>query len=493
MAPFIAGTRARIKRTVKQIATKWYQGRTPRRTDPDPALWRLARNSAGELCLDGTSLRSLLRRFGSPLHVVDAQALDTNIADFLAPPPGQEHGCEVYYSYKTNPVPAVLRRMHDRGIGAEVISAYELWLALRLGVPPEKIVYNGPAKSDESLHLAIDREICLLNLNCREEIPRVVAAARRVGKRPRIALRVVLPDGWGGQFGEPVVTGAAFRAFEEALAHPELNVVGLHIHRGAEISERDEVVRFAGEVLAFTDSLREKLGLELEILDFGGSLACRTTRSLSARDVRMNRTFLCDLQPRRPESVLSIRDYVATLFDCVFAHYRQLSRKMPRIFVEPGRAMTASTQMLLSQVMMTKAFDENLTYAILDAGINLADSVRNEYHQIFPVGDPEARPKKTYRLAGPICTPGDVLVNAWDLPELSPGDPIAIMDAGAYFVPFSTSFSFPQPAIVWLEQGESTLVRRAETFEDLVVLDEIEHARSDRRSPGRVPLLRGSF
>jgi diaminopimelate decarboxylase len=130
--------------------------------------------------------------------------------------------------------------------------------------------------------------------------------------------------------------------------------------------------------------------------------------------------------------------------------------------------------MLLCQVLNIKASDDGVTYAVLDAGVNLAESVRNEYHQLFPIDPVRSQRTYTYRLVGPICTPMDVLYNAWELPELAPGDALAIMDAGAYFVPFATSFSFPQPAIVMVEEGRHRLVRRAETYDDLVALDIVE-------------------
>jgi len=423
------------------------------------------------LSLDSLSLRLLLDQYGSPLHVVDGAKLDQNIADFIATPSGAQQGCEVYYSYKTNPIPGVLKRMHARGIGAEVISAYELWLALKLGVAPKDIVYNGPVKSENSLREAIEQEIGLVNFNCREEIAPFAAMARKIGKHPRVGVRVVVPGGWGGQFGESIQTGAAMRAFEEAASYPELQVVALHAHRGMEISSGDQVTSFVTNVLAFADKLYDRLGIELEIIDFGGSLACPTTVHLSSWDVRLNTTFQCDLVPRPPEAVISIRTYVAQVVALVASHYQARGRGVPRIFLEPGRAMTANTQMLLCQVVVTKEAEEGLTYAVLDAGMNIAESVCNEYHQLFLVNPARSNSKRMYRLVGPICTPADVVYPAWELPELAPGDALAIMDSGAYFVPFATSFSFPQPAIVIVDEGKHYLLRRAETFEDLVAFD----------------------
>ncbi len=462
-----------IKQGIKRMLGPIIKRRSPKRTDLPPSLWRLERNDGGVLALDGRPLHDLIERYGSPLHVVDARKLNQNVADFLAVPHQAASGCEVYYSYKTNPVPGVLQHMHGRGVGAEVISEYELWLALKLGVALEQIVYNGPAKSPASLRLALEQEIGLLNFNHVEEIAPFAALARQLGKRPRVGVRVVVPGGWSGQFGTPVTGGAALRAFAQALQHPELNVVALHAHGGYEISTAEQVRRYVGEVLAFADELHAQLGVNLEIVDFGGSLACATTRHFEPREVRLNQWWGCDLVPRAPESVLSIREYVALIQSLVEAHYRQVGRAVPRIFLEPGRAMTANTQMLLCRVMSIKVADE-ITYAVLDAGVNVAEPVRNEYHQLFTVAAPRTRGTRPYHLVGPICTPMDVLYPHWELPELAVGDALAIMDSGAYFVPFATSFSFGQPAIAMLDNGEHRLLRRAETFDDMVALDMIK-------------------
>jgi diaminopimelate decarboxylase len=133
--------------------------------------------------------------------------------------------------------------------------------------------------------------------------------------------------------------------------------------------------------------------------------------------------------------------------------------------------MTGDTQLLLGRVHALKAAEDR-TYAVLDAGINHAECVRNEYHQLLHVDRPEAGASRLYTVVGPICTPGDTLYPAKRLPELAVGDTLAIMDAGAYFVPFATSFSYPQPAIISLDGGgREQLLRRAETFDDLVTFD----------------------
>jgi diaminopimelate decarboxylase len=458
--------RSGIKKALRPAALRL----TPRRVDLPPRVFGLERDAGGELSLGALRLTDLADRFGSPLFVVDAARLDRNAAAFTRVPPGATGGVECYYSYKTNPVPAVLSRLHARGVGAEVISEYELWLARRLGVPGERIVLNGPGRTLEAFRTAVELG-ALVQVNHREEIPILAAIARSAGKRCRVGLRIVTSFGWGGQFGEPVQGGVALDCYREMLERPELDVAAVHAHLGGEISSAETVRAFARDVLDFCATLRTELGLTPGIVDLGGSLASRTVVHHSEKALRLNRALGADLVPRPPESVLGIEEYVATAVSEVESRARTEGWPRPRVFVEPGRALTSDTQLLLCRVTGLKASGApNLTHAILNAGVNVAEAVRGEYHQLYVAGR-EREGEAQYRLVGPICTPMDTLAWAWRLPRLESGDVLAIMDAGAYFVPFSTSFSFPQPAIAVVENGEATLVRRAESFDDMIRRD----------------------
>ncbi|WP_434391398.1 diaminopimelate decarboxylase family protein [Melittangium boletus] len=422
-----------------------------------PERWGLTRAEGG-LCLGGTSLTGLADRWGSPLFVVDAHRLDENVRRFQQAPPG----VDVFYSYKTNPVPAVLQRLSGLGVGAEVVSPYELWLALRLGVAPERIIYNGPGKTPSAASAIVQGELLLTNLNHREEIALVAQTAARLGKRPTVGLRVATSDSWSGKFGIPIAGGQALAAYAEALAHSSLRVVGLHAHRGVAIEDAGTLAGFLREVLEFCDTLHARLGLTVELLDLGGSLAVPTVLPLDTS------TLPLDERVRRR---LTIEHYLALLVSQVENHFRRVGRPMPRLLLEPGRALTGSTQMLLCRVSSLNEASAGPAHAILDAGESIAHILHREYHEIFHVerwGEP---PGGTYTLDGPTCSPMDRLRAAIDLPRLQVGDTLAVMDAGAYLVSFSNSFCFPQPGIVLLEQGRETLVRRAETYEDMVDRD----------------------
>ncbi|MDX2205408.1 MAG: hypothetical protein NW223_21850 [Hyphomicrobiaceae bacterium] len=462
-----------LKRTAKRSLAPAVRALRPASDDLAPAHWGLAVTPQGHLAHEGVSLAALRDAWGSPLHVVLAERLRRNVDEFLAVNTGGRSRVEVFYSYKSNPVPGVLRFLHGLGIGAEVISEFELWLALELGVPPDAIVYNGPAKSPASVRDAIARDILLLNVNHREEIALVASVARELGKRPRIGVRAATSAGWSGQFGLPIATGEAFAALKEVKETGVLELTAIHAHVGGMVRSVGQINAYVGEVLALADRVRGELGVELSILDFGGSLATPTVASLGDLDRRLAMTFQAPLKVPRPEATIPISDYVRCIVGQVEAHYAAQWRTSPRIFLEPGRAMTGDAQILLASVLSLKAGDPSPGWAILDAGINLAECLRSEFHQIFPATRMHATREHAYRLAGPICSPGDVIAWSQRLPELAVGDALAVMDAGAYFVPFSTSFSFPRPAIVMLEGGKARLLRRAESFADIVALDEI--------------------
>ncbi|HXC59985.1 MAG TPA: alanine racemase, partial [Steroidobacteraceae bacterium] len=282
-------------------------------------------DSAKGLVLQGVALEDLLQRWGSPLHVVDAAALRENARRFLKPR-GKDSGCEVFYSYKTNPVPGVLRVLHEEGVGAEVISHHELWLARRLGVAPERIIYNGPGKSRESLREAIGLGIQVININHAEEVARVAEVARELGRRQRVGLRISTGAGWTAQFGTPTHDGAALRAFAAAHATGVLDVVGVHAHLGGMIHDQGTLLWAVNGVLDFVEQLESELGLQLQILNFGGSLATPTVHHDTPLDRRLNQTFHRELPEPAADASLSIEDYIDTLMRTVRERYQRRGR-----------------------------------------------------------------------------------------------------------------------------------------------------------------------
>jgi diaminopimelate decarboxylase len=460
-----------IKRATKQAMVPMARLVVGDAPDLPIDLWGMRLGTDGRLLYAGQDVIALADRHGTPLHLLDVARLDANLAAFLAPPESGRPGVEVYYSFKTQPLPWIIKRLVSRGAGAEVISEYELRLARHLGIAADKIIYNGPGKSDASIRMSIEAGILLLNLNHLEEVDRVAAIARSLGRRVRVGVRVTTSSGWSSQFGCSVASGEAMAAFERALAAPELDVIGLHSHRGRHIHHAAELAGFVREVLAFAAELRGRLHFEPKILDVGGSLGIPTVRGLTPVDLRLVETLHTPVAPADPKTSLSATDYVRQLTAMVHAHYQAQGATVPRLAIEPGRALTGNTQALIARVITTRTSPDGLAYAVLDAGVNIAGILRSQLSQIYRVTEYGSTRDTLYRLVGPICQPGDVIYPCVRLPRLSPGDVLMIMDSGAYFEPDSTSFSFQRPGTVAIEGEQVRVVRRAETFEDMIHRD----------------------
>ncbi|MFW2336136.1 diaminopimelate decarboxylase family protein [Ilumatobacter sp.] len=475
-AIYVLGTaRDAAKQIVKQYVGPAVARRRPTRTDLPLDLWGLRIGRNQRLWHGSIDLHELAERFGSPLHVVDGARLGAAANDALAPC-REGAGADIFYSYKTNPVPAVLRRLHAAGIGAEVISAYELWLAFELGVPADRIIYNGPAKSPESIELAIRRGVHLVNANSLSELRTIVEIAERCATTVRLGLRVSFPGMWGGQFGIDAESTQVDEAIRVAQQSDVVDLVGVHVHRGGTMRGEGEWQWHVSTVLDFCAGVTERTGWSPTVLDVGGSLACPTSAGIGDRDYRLHRALGTDLIPPDPATAISIAQASRSATAMAAEHFGDRGCVVPAVVQEPGRALTGGSQMLLTRVLDVKD-DVEPHHLVLDGGRNIADPLPHEYHQLFSVSKPSEPAARPYRLVGPICTPADVLYYHWALPNAAVGDVVAVMDAGAYFVPFSTSFSFPRPPIVVIDGDDVVLARTAESFDDLTALDRAAEER----------------
>ena len=349
------------------------------------------------------------------------------------------------------------------------------------------MIYNGPAKSPDSIRAAIRHDVLAINANSASDAALIARLAAVEQRSVRLGLRVALPGTWGGQFGIADVA-LTVDTITAALADPWVDLSCLHVHRGLTIRDRSTMVSYVESVLDRCDELRAATGWHPRLLDIGGSLGCPTSAPLPTRQFRLNRALGTDLLPPDPADCLRIDEAATIASSMVAAHAAAAGIDPPRVVLEPGRAMTGNTQFLLTSVLDVKD-DGPLAHAVFDAGINIAEPVPNEYHQLLSVTSPGSA-TTPYRLAGPICTPADVLYNHWRLPPLEPGHVLAIMDTGAYFVPFSTSFSFPKPAIVMQDGGGVDLCRRREHFDDMVGLDDAQRSRCARASSVMSAMIR---
>lgn len=431
-------------------------------------IWDAATSADGHLMIGGCDTVALARRFGTPLHVIDRQRLQRDFVGFRDAFLGHYPKVEIGYSYKTNPLPGVIAYLHELGALAEVISHFELWLALRLGVPPRRIIFNGPAKTMEAVDLAVRSGVKLINLDAFDEIDRVAQAAERHRVRQPVGVRVVTSVGWQAQFGLRLHDCEARAAFERIRRIESLQPIGLHVHLGTGIKDVKTYLRAIREMLEFARQLQREAEIRLQYFDFGGGFGVPSVQPYSVWDSRLMNNNL-PAGPVDPRDTPRPRDYAVHIGAMMREFYP--ADALPTLAFEPGRAITSSAQSLLLQVLAVKRDSAGTVRAILDGGKNIALPTGYEYHEFLPASKMTAPLAGPINFYGPLCHPGDVLAVQKTFPETVMGDLVAIMDAGAYFIPNQMNFSNPRPAAVMVADGQATLLRARETFDDIVRLD----------------------
>lgn len=434
-----------------------------------PALWDQSVNAAGHLAIAGHDAVDLAARFGTPLYVVDRTRLQRDFDRFRSAFRTRWPRMELGYSYKTNPLPGVLRELHAQGAWAEVISHFELWLALKLGVPPGEIIYNGPAKSEAGLRLAIESGVRLVNIDNLEEADRIARIAGELGRRQAVGVRIVTSVGWSGQFGHSIANGEAEEAFRRLVRHPQaIDPCGLHVHLGTGLKDVATYLEAIREAVAFGRRMTAAHGVVFRFLDFGGGFGVPTVRPLEVWDERLM-ALGHPPAPIDPAAAPAIDTFAAAIVAELRASYPDADGA-PTLVFEPGRAVTSSAQTLLLRVLAVKP-GERFDRVILDGGKNITIPMGYELHELLPASRMSARYDRTYQFYGPLCHPGDVLLRWKRFPAITPGDVVALMDTGAYFIPNQMNFSHPRPAAVMVRPDDVTLIRERETFEDIVRRD----------------------
>lgn len=441
---------------------------------PDFNNWGLELNAQNNLSVAGVDLHDLVDRYGSPLLVVNRAKLmqDTEAMQKAIERCGR--GSKIVYSYKTNCIPGILKEVHKGGLGAEVISPYELWLAEQLEVPGDEVVYNGVNKTEESLSRAIEMGVLAINIDCLSEIDRTVKIAKHLNKRARVGIRLAFSN--KTQFGLDIDSGEAMEACVRIQKNEQwLDFKMVHFSVVSNSRESGTHSYFARRTLEFMHTVKERLGIEIDYLDAGGGIGVPTSQNMDGKEYGLYRLF--DSLPKAPDpdDFEDIETFVQQVDQTILQTCRELNLKVPALLFEPGRFVTSRCEYLLSSVLTVKRRTGGPIFAITDAGrLSLTFPCDFERHFTVPVKQDSIDEKELYYVMGRICTSADWMAKNINLPKLKEGDLLATMDAGAYFSSYSSNFAFPRPAIVMVgENGNVSTLREAESFEHMVALDGI--------------------
>ena len=447
--------------------------------------------SAG-LMIDGVDAGRLAAEFGTPLYVFSEAKLAGNTTLLRKAVESVHPHIKLCYASKANSNMAVLATIREAGGDIEVNSGGELHKARKIGFRPDQIVFNGVSKTDEEIRDAIDYGILAINVDSQYELDKIAAAARSIGKRANIAIRLVpeiitrshigLQTGLlSSKFG--ISPAQMDETFHRALAASDwLNLAGIHIHVGSQTPDPHPFALAFAEMWRFVADFYKRTGHRFSHINIGGGLPVN---------------YLQDT-PMSPEIGDRERDMLSAELDPAEVLRSAFNEALPdgrdatglleglTIVFEPGRRIAGDAGLLLTRVCNIKDRPETGdTWLLTDAGYSLALSMamyKWYYHLASASRSGEAH-DTPFKVAGPLCDSGDVyfdlegktrLPNYRMLPKATaPGDLLALYNVGAYTLAQASQYNGrPLPAAVMIRRsGEISLIQRAQTYEDLYRYD----------------------
>jgi diaminopimelate decarboxylase len=401
-----------------------------------------------ELCCEQVSLRALAAVAGTPAYIYSKAALLEGLAGYHDAFRDVPH--VVCYSVKANSNLGVLSVLAKAGAGADIVSGGELYRALRAGVPSKKIIFSGVGKSRDEMRDALKADILMFNVESRSELKVLDEVALEMGVRAPIALRVnpdvdpqthpyIATGLKTSKFGIPY--GEALAAYEDAAKMRGLEIIGADMHIGSQLTKAAPVADAVARVVALVKALRERR-IEIRMIDVGGGLGIRY----------------------RDETPPTHEEYATVLLPA-------LREAGVTVLLEPGRSIVGNAGVLLTRVLYRKDTGAK-TFVVIDAAMNdlIRPSLYGSFHDIRPVDEAgRARALETVDVVGPICESGDFLAKDRELPRFEQEELLALMSAGAYGFAMASNYNTrPRAAEVLVDGNRYTIVRRRETYEDLV-------------------------
>ena len=400
----------------------------------------------GELFAEGVPVRRIAREVGTPVYIYSLATLRRHFSVFDRAFARLPH--LVCFSMKSNSNLAVLRVFVKEGGGFDIVSAGELFRALKAGADPKRIVFSGVGKKREEIEFALKAGILMFNVESEQELTVLNDIARGLGTKAPISLRVnpdvdpkthpYISTGMKkSKFGIDIKRSLV--EYKRALSLSHLEVIGVDCHIGSQLTTIPPFVDALSRVKVFVEALRKE-GARIRYLDLGGGLGIRYE----------------DEEPPHPE------EYAEALI-------QGLQGLDVTLILEPGRVIVGNAGILITEVLYLKETDEK-KFVVVDGGMNdlIRPSLYGSYQAICPVVERQAE-RIVADVVGPICESGDFFAKDREVPRPQPGDLLAVMSAGAYGFTMSSNYNSRPKAPEILVDGENFyVVRGRETFEDLV-------------------------
>ena len=427
------------------------------------------RNSQGEISIGEVNVSDLANQYGTPLYVFDEADVRKRARDYVAAFTVSDIETSVHYAGKAFITTKVAQWVNQEGLGIDVASAGELEVALRAGIDPNQIVMHGNNKSVKDLERAIEVGVGRVVIDSLIEIERLNAVAASAGIVQQVLLRLTVgveahtheaisTAHEDQKFGLSVASGMAMAAVDNVLECDALSLAGLHSHIGSQIFDATGFELATHRVVDFAIQVKDRHGISVSEIDVGGGMGIAYVEG---------------------DDPLDVDAMAKSILDIVRTECARVNISVPKISVEPGRAIIGNPGITLYEVGTVKPveLDSGITRHYISVDGGMSDNIRTalydaEYTAVIANRVSTAKLVPS-RVVGKHCESGDIVVRDIELPsDIRPGDLIAVAATGAYCRSMASNYNhIPRPAAVSVKAGSSQVLLRRETIEDLLAFD----------------------
>ncbi len=422
-------------------------------------------NDKGHLTLGGQDTVSLAEKYGTPLYVFDEDDIRANCRGYINAFKKHYNGeFDVLYASKAFSCKEMYRIVKSEGLGADVVSAGELYTAVEAGFNPQKIYFHGNNKTADELSYALEVSIGRIVVDNITELYLLNEIAAEKGVTADILFRIkpgidahthsfIRTGQIDSKFGFALENGEADEAVKIAAELSNVRLVGIHCHIGSQIFETEPFAAAAEVMLRFAKKINDCYGIILSEINFGGGYGIKYLKT---------------------DRTVSTEESVKLLCDRVKKCCGELNMKLPKILVEPGRSIVGASTLTLYKVGSVKEIKGVRTYVSVDGG--MADNPRYALYSAdyeIVVANKADKPRDMkVTVAGKCCESGDVIQENTMIQAVETGDTVAVLATGAYNYSMASNYNrIRRPAAVMLKDGEARIVIKRESFEDLVKND----------------------
>lgn len=419
-------------------------------------------NENGNLTIGGMDTTELVKQYKTPLYVMDEQVIRENCRLYMNAMKKHYDGMgKILYASKALSCKMIYQIVEEEGLGIDVVSGGELYTALSVGFPADRIYFHGNNKTEDEIGYAVDSGIQCFVVDNRYELNTLNAIAKEKGKTVNVSFRIkpgidahthdyVMTGQIDSKFGVGLKNGEAHRFAKEILDLSHVKWIGIHCHIGSQIFGIEPFMEAVSRLLGFLYEIKMKYGEEVAELNLGGGYGVKYTDE---------------------DDPIDYEEYIKAVSQKVKEICSEKGLALPYIIMEPGRTIVASAGITLYTVGGKKEIEGTRTYVSIDGG--MTDNLRYALYEAkydMVIANKGGLPKdEVVTIAGKCCESGDLLGKDVKVQKVDVGDTLAVLTTGAYNYSMANHYNrTPKPAMILVDEGKAQVMIKRESYDDLI-------------------------